>query len=145
MKKNTATFVLALIGAIFGLIGGILWTACADAVNNVESAVTGGTSSTVYMVCFIILGIGGAVVALVGGIQAFGYKKGAFVLTLVGLLLQVGMLIASCVYVSGFSFLLNICTIVAIILLVIAVVFAFIRKAPQAAQPETTTNTPNAE
>ncbi len=124
MKKNTAAFVLALIGAILGLIGGILWTACADAVNSV------GGDGTVYLVCFIILGMGGAVLALVGGIQAFGFKKGAFALTFLGLLFQVGMLIAACVAVEGFSFVLNLCTILSIILLVIAVVFA--RKKPTA-------------
>lgn len=124
-QKNTAAFVLALLGAIFGLIGGILWAACADAINSVAD----DGSTTVYLVFFIILGIGGAVVSLVGGIQAFGFKKGAFVLTLIGLLLQVGMLICACVAVGGFSFLLNLCTIVSIILLIIAVVFA--RRKPQ--------------
>ena len=123
-KRNTAAFVLALLGAIFGLIGGILWPACADAIGSIESAVSGGSSTTVYLVFFIILGIGGAVLALVGGIRAFGYKKGGFVLVLLGLLFQIGMLITACVAVEGFSFLLNLCTIVAIILLVIATVFA---------------------
>lgn len=122
--KNTAAFVLALIGSIFGLIGGILWTACADALNSVESAVAGTGSTTVYLVFFIILGIGGAVLSLVGGIQAFGFKKGRLALIVAGLLFQVGMLITACVAVGGFSFLLNLCTIVAIILLVIAVIFA---------------------
>lgn len=28
MKKNTASLVLAIIGAILGLIGGIMWAAC---------------------------------------------------------------------------------------------------------------------
>lgn len=125
MKKNTAALVLAIIGAVFGLIGGILWTACADLVGSVESAATGSNgNSAVYLACFIILGIGGAVLALVGGIQAFGYRKGGFVLTLIGLLFQVGQLIAACVAVEGFSFLLNLCTLVSIILLVVAVIFA---------------------
>lgn len=118
-KKNTAAFVLALIGSIFGLIGGILWTTCADAVNSVS-----GGQGTVYLVCFIILGIGGAVLSLVGGIRAYGFKKGAFALTFLGLLFQIGMLIAACVAVEGFEFLLNLCTLVAILLLVIATVYA---------------------
>ena len=126
-KRNTAAFVLALLGAIFGLIGGIHWSACADAIGSIESAVSGGSSTTVYLVFFIILGIGGAVLALVGGIRAFGYKKGGFVLVLLGLLFQIGMLITACVAVEGFSFLLNLCTIVAIILLLIATVFAHIK------------------
>lgn len=118
MKKNTAAFVLALIGAIFGLIGGIVWAALADFTNAV-----GGTA-TVYLVCFIVLGIGGAIIALIGGILAFGYKKGGFGATLFGFLMQVGMLVAACVAVKGFSFLMNLCTLVAIILLLIAVILA---------------------
>lgn len=143
MKKNTAGFVLALIGAIFGLIGGILWTACADAVNGVSSSVGGsGNESTIYMVCFIILGIGGAVISLIGGIQAFGYKKGGLVLTIVGLLFQIGMLIASCVYVGGFSFLLNVCTIIALILLAVALIF-IVKNKPVAAEPVATAEEPS--
>ena len=129
MKKNVAALVLAIIGAVFGLIGGILWSACAEAV----SEVSGDSTSIIYLVCFIVLGIGGAVLALVGGIQAFNYKKGAFALTLVGLLFQVGCLVAACVAVSGFSFLLNLCTIVSIILLIVAVIFAH-RKQPYTEQ-----------
>lgn len=123
--KNTGAFVCGLIGAIFGLIGGILWTACADVLNTAVSAAGGdGGSMTVYLVCFIILGIGGAVLALIGGIQAFHFKKGGFLCTLLGLLFQVGHLIANCVGVGGFSFLLNICTIVSIILLLVATILA---------------------
>lgn len=124
MKKNVAALVLAIFGAVFGLIGGILWSACANFVSELQQATDGGNSGTIYLVCFIVLGIGGAVLALVGGIQAYNYKKGALVLTLIGLLFEVGCLIASCVSISGFSFVLSLCTIVSIILLIVAVVFA---------------------
>ena len=124
--KNTACFVCALIAAIFGLIGGILWSACASAC-----AEMGADDGTLYLIGFIILGIGGSVVALIGGIQAYGFKKAGFPLVLVGLLLQVGQLILACVAVEGFSFVLNLCTIVSIILLIVAVVFAR-RKEPSA-------------
>ncbi|MCM1289356.1 MAG: hypothetical protein NC132_01710 [Corallococcus sp.] len=127
--KNTGAFVCGLLGAIFGLIGGILWTACADVLNSAVTAAGGnGGSMTIYLVCFIVLGIGGAVLALIGSIQSFHFKKGGFALTLLGFLFQVGHLVANCVGVGGFSFLLNICTLVSIILLLVATILA--RKKP---------------
>lgn len=116
--KNTGSFVCSLIGAIFGLIGGILWTACADAVNTIAG------NSTLYLILFIVLGIGGAVLALVGGIQALHFKKGGLALTLFGLLFQIGLVIAACVYVGGFSFLLTLPTLVAVILLLVGTILA---------------------
>lgn len=138
MKKNTAPFVCGLIGAIFGLIGGILWSACASVATNVEQAVTGGASSAVYLACFIIFGIGGSVITLVGAIMAFGWKKSGFPLLLVGTLFQLATIIAACVAVHGFSFVLNICTIVALILLVVATILAIVKKNPNNQQTTTT-------
>lgn len=123
MKKNTAAFVLALLGAIFGLIGGILYAACADACATVVK------SSTGYIAGFAILGVGGAVIALIGGIQSFGFKKGGFFLILSGLLMQVGQLILACVFIGAFSFALNLWTILAIVMLVVSAIFA--AKKPQ--------------
>ena len=118
-----------MIGAIFGLIGGILWTACADAVNTIAG------NSTLYLILFIVLGIGGAVLALVGGIQALHFKKGGLALTLVGLLFQIGLIIAACVYVGGFSFLLTLPTLVAVILLLVGTILAA-KKPPVQEQAE---------
>lgn len=120
MKKNTASLVLAIIGAVFGLIGGILWAACADAA--AELLDDGG--SIIYMVCYIVFGIGGAVLSLVGGIQSYNHKKGGLVCSVLGFLFQIAVLIASCVHVGGFSFLLELCTLVAIILLLVQVIMA---------------------
>lgn len=122
MKKNVVAFVLALVGAIFGLIGGILWTACADTCATIVG------EAGPYIAGFVILGMGGAVLALVGGIQAFGYRKGGFVLTLSGLILQVGQLILACVFTEGFIFVLNLWTMLSIVLLVVAVIFAHKKK-----------------
>lgn len=134
MKKNIASLVLAIIGAIFGLIGGILWAACADTAADLLD--DGG--STIYLACYIVFGIGGAVLSLVGGIQSYNRKKGGLVCSVLGLLFQVAVLIASCVHVGGFSFLLELCTIVAIILLLVQVIMA--ARKPQQNEPK---NEPN--
>lgn len=125
MKKNTGALVCAIIGAIFAIIGAILWATCADALGSVSSAVGGDRgNTTIYLVLFLVLGVGGAVVSLIGGIQAKDYKRPGFVLSLVGLLMQIGNLITECVSVEGFSFLLSACTIIAVILLLVATVFS---------------------
>ncbi len=118
MKKNTAALVLSILGAIFAVIGGILWAACADTCAEVVQ------SSTGYTVGFLALGIGGAVISLIGGIQAFGFKRAGLALSVVGLLMQVGNLVLECVFLGGFSFVLSLWTILALIMLVIATVFA---------------------
>lgn len=124
MKKNTAALVFAILGAIFGIVGSIIWAACADTCASIVG------SSTGYTVGFLLLGIGGAVVSLIGGIQAFAYKKAALPLSVVGLLMQVGNLVLECVFAEGFSFVLSLWTILSIIMLVIETVFA--ARKPQA-------------
>lgn len=117
-KKNTASLVLAIIGSIFGIIGAVLWSACADTCANIVG------SSSWYTAGFIVLGLGGAIVSLIGGIQAFGFKRGRFALSVIGLIMQVGNLILQCVFAEGFSFILSCCTILSIILLLIATILA---------------------
>lgn len=125
MKKNTAALVFAIIGAIFGVIGAIMWAACAEACAGAVGALGGGTGTPVgYMIGFLLLGIGGAVVGLIGGLQAFGYKKAGLPLSVLGLLLQIGNLILECVFVSGFSFGLSLCTLLAILLFLLQTCFA---------------------
>ncbi len=118
MKKNTASLVLAIIGAIFGIIGAVMWTACADACANIVG------SSTAYTIGFIVLGLGGSVISLIGGIQAYGFKKSGFALSLVGFLMQVGHLVLQCVFAGGFSFILSLWTILAIVLLLIETILS---------------------
>lgn len=118
MKKNTASLVLAIIGAICGIIGAIMWTACADACANIVG------SSTGYTVGFIVLGLGGAVLSLIGGIQAYKLKKSGFVLSVIGFLFQVGNLVLQCVFAEGFSFVLSLWTILAIVLLLIETILS---------------------
>ena len=125
MKKNTAALVFAILGAIFGLIGGILWAACAQTCAGVSSAVGGESGTPVgYMIGFICLGIGGALFMLIGGIQAFTYKKAGTALSILGFLLQIGCLVLQCVFVGGFSFTLSLCTIVSVLMGLMQAIFA---------------------
>lgn len=118
MKKNTAALVFAILGAIFGVIGAIMWAACAEACANIVG------SSTGYTIGFIGLGIGGAVISLIGGIRAYTFKGAALGLSAFGFLLQVGNLILQCVFAGGFSFTLSLMTILSIIMLLIGTIFA---------------------
>ena len=118
MKKNVAAFVLALIGAITGFIGGILWTAFADACVSISG------EGALWMVGFIVLGLGGSLIGLIGAIQAFGFKKGGLPLIALALVLQIGQLILACVAAESFAFVLNFWTLIAIVLFAIALFFA---------------------
>lgn len=118
MKKNIAALVLAILGAVAGVIGGIMWAACADTCADAVGTSIG------YTIGFIVLGIGGAVVALVGGIQAFTYKGGRVALSVVGLVMQVGALVLQCVFIEGFAFVLSMWTLIAIILLLVETILA---------------------
>lgn len=129
MKKNTAAFVCGLIGAIFGLLGGILCSACTGllaAVEDVANEISGASGNTTlpYLIAFIVLGIGGSVIALIGAIQAFGYKKAGFPLCLVGLLLQVGTLVTGFVGYGVAELYVGLGTLVAVVLLIVATVFS---------------------
>lgn len=118
MEKNTAALVFAIIGSIFGIIGAIMWAACADTCADIVG------SSTGYTIGFIVLGLGGAVISLIGGIQAFHFKKAGVPLSVIGLLMQIGNLILQCVFAGGFSFVLSLWTIVAIVLLLVETILA---------------------
>lgn len=123
MKHNTAALVLAILGTICGVIGGLMWATCADACAGVV-----GTSGG-YVAGFCILGIGGAALSLIGGIQAFGYKKSELGLSVIGFLMQVANFILQCVFLGGFSFTLSVWTILAIVLLLLETIMS--AKKPQ--------------
>lgn len=125
MKKNTAALVLSILSAIFGLIGGIMWAACARTCAGVSSALGGsGGIPAGYMIGFIGLGIGGALLTLIGGIQAFSFKKAGLPLSILGFLLQTGCLVLQCVFLGGFAFTLSLCTIVSILMAFLQMFFA---------------------
>lgn len=129
MQKNTAAFACGLIGAILGLLGGILCSACTGllaAAEEAANAISGASGNTTlpYLIVFIILGIGGSVVALVGAIQAFGYKKAGFPLCLVGLLLQLGTLIAGFVGYGVAELYVGLGSIASVVLLIVATVLS---------------------
>ncbi len=129
MKKNTGALVVSIIGAVLAILGGILWSTCADAIGSVGSAAGADTTdATIYLIVFLVLGIGGGVIGLLGGIWAYSGKSKAVLLCVLGLLTQVGNLIAECVSVSGFSFLLSMSTLMAIVLFLVAVILAARKK-----------------
>lgn len=115
-SKNTAALVFAILGTIFGAIGALMWTACADCASI-------GGSSTLYTIGFIAFGIGGAVCAMIGGIQAFSFKSGSFGLSLFGMLFQIGNLVLQIVFAESFSFILSLWTILAILMGLLQTIF----------------------
>lgn len=117
MKKNTGALVLAILAAISGLIGALMWVACAATCANVGNALAGaGGTATGYTIGFAVLGIGGSVFTLIGGIRAYGFNSGRAALSVIGLLMQIGNVILQCVSIGGFSFTLSLMTLVAILL-----------------------------
>lgn len=125
MKKNTGALVVSIIAAIFAIIGGILWSTCADAAGSLGSAAGADTTNaTVYLIVFLVLGIGGGVVGLLGGIRAHAGKSKGVLLCVLGLLTQIGNLIAECVSVGGFSFFLSMSTILAVVFFLVAAILA---------------------
>lgn len=117
MKKNTAALAFAILCGIFGLIGGIMWAACAKTCAGFASATgVNGTMPIGYMIGFIALGIGGALLSLIGGIRAYSFQGGGTALSVLGFLMQAGCLALECFFVEGFSFTLSLCTLVAVLM-----------------------------
>lgn len=123
-NKNIVALILGLAGAIAGIVGGFIWAGfaktCANATENV-SAYTAG---------FTILGIGGAVVALLGAINSYSYKRSGFILSLIALGMEVGQFALACACIKQFDILVNFFTVICIILLTLTAFFAF-RKQPE--------------
>ena len=137
-KKNIAPLICGIIGTVFGLVGGFLWVACADCLHGLDAALSGDTGgNTVWTVLFILFGLVGPVLGLIGAILAFGYKRAGGALLLVALLFCIGHIVVTVIYTgAGFfaNFVMEMCTIFALILYLVATCFGF-RKAP-AAQPQ---------
>ena len=128
-KKNIAPLICGIIGTVFGLVGGFLWVACSDC------AYYGLPLDTIWLLLFILFGLGGPVLGLIGSILAFGYKRAGGALLLIALLFCIGHIAATVAFMAelglGFSFWLEIFTIFALILYLVATCFGF-RKAPAA-------------
>lgn len=128
MEKNKAGLVLAIIAAIFGIIGGLMWTACSAAADSLMDLLKGvnipvdefQTKTKILLALSIIFGIGGSVVTLVGGIQGNTFKKGSFICAAVGCACQLGLVIAIFAilgeYLGGLAIVLCLDTVVALIL-----------------------------
>lgn len=118
MKKNIAALVFAILGAVFGIIGAFMAATCADTCAGFMEK-----SSTFYTIAFFVLGIGGAVLSLIGGIKAFSFN-GGFGLSLFGLLMQIATFVLQCVLVEDFILMLSLWTLLSIVMLLLATVFA---------------------
>lgn len=121
MKKNVTSLVMSIIGAVFALIGTVMWAACSELVSDL------GGNSTGYTVGFVLLGLGGGVLSLIGGIQAYSLKKSGKALSVIGLLLQIGNLILQCMFIEKFSFSSSLWTILAIIMFAIGTLIALMK------------------
>lgn len=125
MKKNTAALVFGILGGIFGLIGAIMWAACAKTCADVSGGLGESASIPIgYMLGFIGLGGGGAVVGLIGGIQAYGYKRVGLGLSVFALLLEIGDFILEIVFLGGFSFTLFLATMLSVLMFLLSTCFA---------------------
>ncbi len=133
MKKNIAPLVCGIIGTFFGLIGGFFWVSCADFWGTMNEVAEVGRAETIWMVLFIVFGLGGPVIGLIGSILAFGFKRAGGVLLLFAMLFCIGHIVVTMLYTEGmFTFVGEMFTIFALILFLVAVCFGF-RKAPKEA------------
>ena len=125
MKKNVAALVFGILGAISGLVGAIMWAACARTCAGFSGAMGGGSSVPIgYMLGFIALGGGGAVIGLIGGIQAYGFKRAGLGLSLFALVLEIGDVILEYVFSGGFSFTLFLSTLLSTLMFLLSTCFA---------------------
>lgn len=136
MTKHSAPLVFAIFGGIFGLIGAVMWATCTETCAGVSSALGslieyGRENSellTLYMWGYIILGGGGAIVGLIGGVQAYAFKKSGLVLSLIALAMEVADLVLEIKHMGGFSggfsFILCFSTILSIVMFLLASIFS---------------------
>ena len=123
--RNVGALVCAIIGAVFGILGGILWLACASAFTDASNALDGAISTPIEPYLVAVFGLVGSILTIVGGAQAFGYKKRmvAIVLSFLGFIFQLVSLVVVFVWLRG-SFtagiLAGIWTIFALILSLVA-------------------------
>lgn len=126
-KKNTIALVFGILGAVLAFLGGLLWASCADMIN-CSDALPEMDGVWLYTMFFVVLGIGGSVISLIGGIQAYNYGRGRFVLSFIGLLFQLGCLAVQIVLLMSIegkvSFFSLSFTIVALILLFAETIFS---------------------
>lgn len=133
-KKNVAALILGIIGAICGFVGAVLWASCADFVYNCEGSIAeglgnpAGGGTVIYTVLFVVLGIGGAVLSLIGSIQAFNYARGRLILSLLGFFFGAGCLAVECVMIGTFAFLTSGFTIIAVVLLLVETILSGLKK-----------------
>lgn len=133
-KRNVGVLVCAIIGAIFGILAGILWMACASVFADADAALGAeGELLQIEPIIMAVCSLLGAVLTLVGGVYAFRYQKrvAAIVLSWLGAVLQVTCFIVSVVWLSGSftaAIVVGIWTILSIILSLVAACLSFKKK-----------------
>lgn len=120
LGHNTAALVLGIFGILLAIVGAFLSIFLSNLARDVSAL--GGAApwkTKLYLGLFIALGIGGALFALIGSIQAYRYRGGRVAWSVLGFLMEVGCLVAQCVGIGGFSFLLSSCTVLGVLFLFI--------------------------
>lgn len=110
-----AALVVGLVGGIFCLIGGMCLTACAEALALIPGEFD-------YSIFGYLLGIGGAIVGIVGAALALKNGKIAGILMLIGFAMSVGLIIIFIVAYEAFSSM----NLVSAIILLVAAILALI-------------------
>ena len=88
--KNTAALIFAIIGAVLGIFLGLIWSSSALFASNFDGSGLPTDGNPLWGFLFLLFGIGGGILTLLGGIQAFGCKNRtlAVVLSFIGFGLQ---------------------------------------------------------
>ena len=134
--RNVGALVCAIIGAVFGILAGILWFACGAAFSDVDNTLGGVGATQIEPYLVAIFGIVGSVLTIIGGAQAHAYKKRivAIVLSWAGCALQLVALIVIFAWLRGSfaaAIMVGIWNIIAFILSLVAACLS-LKKAPVA-------------
>lgn len=120
-RRNVPALVLGIVGASFAAFGAVVWLILAAFAE---------AGAEVYLAVFLLFGLGGAAVSVVGCVQAFRYGAGRLLLSLIGLWCEIGCLFAQiwmCVR-EGPPLILSGCTVIAVVLLLVESVFSAAKK-----------------
>ena len=103
--KNIGALVCAVIGGVFGMGSGLLWTlGFINALVEVSGYGFYVSSVSFGVLLFALLGVGGGVVTIIGGTQAFRYKRrrSSIALSFTGFACQLVCPIMTLVVYGGF-------------------------------------------
>lgn len=143
--KSVAGGVLCIVGAVMAFFATIQLFVCA-VMTDVAKSVTEGNTSGLYSVLTWACGIGSFVCAIVGAVMSF---KNSFVGGILGAIAAVLIFIPYVIIGAALDYWQSWTAIIAMILLAVGAVLAFVVKTPIAGQnpppaAPTDNNTPNA-